>query len=279
MKKLFYAVLGAAFLIGTASCNKGTNTAADPANDSLAMARGYVMGTQMGQQLMYSAMQGQKIDTTLFLNGFKEGLAKASDSTKFAYFAGAITGHQMGTSLVADKLDSKIFIKYFEAALKGDSTLTKWTTEEAMNYLQTAEQKLQEKKMEEQFGKNKKEGADFLNNFAKEEGVKKTESGIAYKMLSTGTGATPSIEDRVQVHYRGTLINGEEFDKSGEEPVEFGVTQVIAGWTEILQLMKEGDKVKVVIPQELAYGERQTGNIDPFSTLVFEIELVKVIKQ
>ncbi len=278
MKKLFYAALAVASMFGAISCGGSSNAEKDPANDSLAMARGYVMGAQMGQQLMYSAMQGQAIDTALFLKGFKEGIALAGDSAKFAYFAGALTGHQMGSSLVEDKIDQALFLKYFEAALMGDTTLTKWSQEDAMTYLNSAEQKLEEKKLEEKFGKNRKEGADFLAKFEKEEGVQKTESGIAYKVLTPGTGATPTAEDRVQVHYKGTLINGEEFDKSGEEPIEFGVNQVIAGWTEMLQLMKEGEKVKVVIPQELAYGARQTGNIEPFSTLVFEVELVKVVK-
>lgn len=278
MKKLLYATLAAATIFGAFSCNSASNTEKDPANDSLAMARGYVMGTQMGQQLMYSAMQGQAIDTTLFLQGFKDGVAKASDSTKFSYFAGAITGHQMGTSLVEDKIDQKLFLKYFEAALMGDTTSIKWASEDAMTYLNEAEQKFEEKKLETKFGKNKTEGAEYLAKFAKEEGVQKTESGLAYKVMTPGTGATPTTTDRVKVHYKGTLINGEEFDKSGEEPVEFGVTQVISGLTEMLQMMKEGETVKVVIPQELAYGKRQTGNIEPFSTLVFEITLVEVVK-
>ncbi|MBB6276407.1 FKBP-type peptidyl-prolyl cis-trans isomerase [Porphyromonas circumdentaria] len=278
MKKLLYAALASATMFGAISCTGSSKTEKDPANDSLAMARGYVMGMQMGQQLMYSAMQGQAIDTALFLQGFKEGITKAADSTKFSYYAGTITGHQMGSSLVEDKIDQKLFLKYFEAGLMGDTTLTKWSMEDAMTYLNGAEQKLEEKKLETKFGKNKTEGAEYLAKFAQEEGVQKTESGIAYKVITPGTGATPTEKDRVKVHYVGTLINGEEFDKSGEEPVEFGVTQVISGWTEILQLMKEGEKVKVVIPQELAYGQRQTGNIDPFSTLVFEITLVEVVK-
>jgi len=117
---------------------------------------------------------------------------------------------------------------------------------------------------------------------ATKEGVKTTASGLQYEVLTEGQGATPTADDKVTVNYRGTLVDGTEFDSSYKrgEPVSFPVNGVIAGWTEALQLMKEGDKFRLVIPENLAYGERGAGQlIGPGSTLVFEVELIKVEKK
>ncbi|MCV6626747.1 MAG: FKBP-type peptidyl-prolyl cis-trans isomerase [Cellvibrionaceae bacterium] len=126
---------------------------------------------------------------------------------------------------------------------------------------------------------NLEKGQAFLAENGKREGVTTTESGLQYEVISAGTGPKPTAEDSVQVHYTGTLIDGEKFDSSVDrgEPTTFGVTQVIPGWTEVLQLMEEGAKWKVYIPSELAYGPGGTGGvIGPNATLVFEIELLKV---
>ncbi len=280
MKKFFSVALGAVCMFGITSCDNpsGETKSANPKNDSLAMARGCVMGTQMGQQLMYASMQGNPIDTVEFLKGFKEGLAKAADSKMYGFYAGQITGHQMGENQIKDQVNVDLFYKYFEASLKGDSTLTKdWTPEEAMQYLEVEEPKVEKRRLEAEFGENKKAGEEFLVNFKKEEGVQVTESGIAYKVLKEGEGVKPTTDSRVKVNYVGTLVDGKEFDRSKDEPVEFGVTQVIPGWTEMLLLMNVGEKVKVVIPENLAYGTRDMGDIKPFSTLVFEVELVEVL--
>jgi FKBP-type peptidyl-prolyl cis-trans isomerase len=128
-----------------------------------------------------------------------------------------------------------------------------------------------------QVGREK--GEAFLAENAKKEGVKVLPSGLQYKVIKEGTGKTPTKSDTVSVHYKGTLIDGREFDSSYKrgEPAEFGVTQVIKGWTEILQLMKEGAKYQVFIPWQLAYGERGAGDlIGPNETLVFDVELLKV---
>lgn len=128
-----------------------------------------------------------------------------------------------------------------------------------------------------QVGREK--GEAFLAENAKKEGVKTLPSGLQYKVLKEGAGKQPTKADTVVVHYKGTLIDGREFDSSYKrgEPAEFGVTQVIKGWTEILQLMKEGAKYQVYIPWQLAYGPQGAGDlIGAHETLVFEVELLKV---
>lgn len=123
------------------------------------------------------------------------------------------------------------------------------------------------------------EGKKFLADNAKKAGVKTTASGLQYEVINSGEGATPKLTDQVTTHYRGTLINGKQFDSSYDrgEPATFPVNGVIKGWTEALQMMKEGDKWRLYIPYNLAYGERGAGqDIPPYSTLIFDIELLKV---
>ena len=135
------------------------------------------------------------------------------------------------------------------------------------------------KKQTEQGEKNKMNGQKFLEENKTKEGIKVTESGLQYEVLTEGKGKTPTSMDTVEVHYRGTLIDGTEFDSSYKrnESISFPLNGVIKGWTEGLQLMKEGSKYKFYIPPELAYGERGAGqSIPPHSTLIFEVELLKV---
>ena len=122
------------------------------------------------------------------------------------------------------------------------------------------------------------EGEKFLAENAEREGVTVTDSGLQYEVMSEGDGASPTAEDTVTVHYKGTLLDGTEFDSSYSrgEPATFPLSRVIPGWTEGVQLMKVGSKFKFFIPSELAYGERSTGKITPNSTLVFEVELLDV---
>ena len=134
-------------------------------------------------------------------------------------------------------------------------------------------------KKSKQFEEVIKEGEEFLKNNAEKEGVKTTESGLQYEILTEGDGAVPEKSDRVTVHYEGTLLDGSVFDSSIKrgEPATFGVTQVINGWTEALQLMPVGSKWRLYIPYDLAYGERGAGpKIGPYSTLIFEVELLEI---
>ena len=138
------------------------------------------------------------------------------------------------------------------------------------------------KAAEAKFGENKKAGEDFLEANKSKKGVKTTESGIQFIVLKEGSGEKPAGPmTKVKVHYHGTNIEGNVFDSSVDKgtPATFGLNQVIKGWTEGVQLMNEGAKYKFFIPQELAYGAQQKGeNIKPFSTLIFEIELLEVLK-
>ncbi|MEA4982336.1 MAG: FKBP-type peptidyl-prolyl cis-trans isomerase [Paludibacter sp.] len=148
--------------------------------------------------------------------------------------------------------------------------------QEAQTIINDYFQQLQEKAFEQ----NIKEGKTFLMENAKRPEVKTTVSGLQYEILTEGKGNTPKASDRVQVHYHGTLINGNVFDSSVNrgEPATFGVTQVIQGWVEALQLMPVGSKWKLYIPSELAYGAQGAGqSIGPHTTLVFEVELLAIV--
>ncbi len=129
---------------------------------------------------------------------------------------------------------------------------------------------------------NRKNGEAFLTENAKREGIKVTESGLQYEVLESGKGDSPKASDNVEVHYTGKLIDGTVFDSSVERgvPASFGVTQVIPGWVEALQLMHEGDKWRLYIPSDLAYGPNGAGGvIGPNMTLIFDVELLRIIKK
>ena len=280
MKKSILSLLAVVAMVCTfASCNKtaqksGANNELSSMTDSVAMIQGYMTGQQLGQQFMMMAMQGMPVDTVEFLKGFKKGIA---DTTKFSYFAGQIQGVQTAMGLAKEGIDTKIFAEYLEYALKGDTTKMTMDQETAYNYIQNYYSKKQEIENKEKYGKNIEEGKKAIEDFAKQDNVITTESGLAYRYATKGTGKSPVDGDKVKVTYRGTLVNGTEFDKS-EEPVEFGVNQVIPGWTELLKLMKEGDQVIAYIPYDLAYGANGSGSsIEPFSTLIFDVTLLEVI--
>lgn len=192
-------------------------------------------------------------------------------------------GMDIGQSLAGQDmpLDIDILMQGLRASYLGEETLL--TQEEALaereQFIQQRQQQLAEERGEEA-RINAEEGEAFLAANAQKEGVTVTDSGLQYRVITEGEGASPDADDRVTVHYRGKLINGVEFDSSYArgEPATFGLNQVIPGWTEGVQLMKEGAKYEFFVPSDLAYGEQgRPGPIGPNSTLIFEVELLEVV--
>ncbi len=176
------------------------------------------------------------------------------------------------------EIDPVLLAKGMLDAKDGKNTLDE---QAAQGYVMTYMQKRQADQMKKMYGKNIDEGEKFLADNKKRDGVQETASGLQYEVITMGTGAKPTAVDMVKVHYTGKLLDSTTFDSSVDrgEPVEFGVNQVIQGWQEGLQLMPVGSKFKFYIPYELAYGEQGTGPIPPFSTLVFDVELLDIVKQ
>jgi len=191
---------------------------------------------------------------------------------------GYIIGHNIGSGFHRDELDLDFnaFVAGIKDGMAGkDSKLTP----EQVTAAQQAFQKAMQAKQEAKAAKLAEVGQKFLENNKKRKGVITTKSGLQYEVLKKGSGKTPTKESQVTTHYTGTLVDGTKFDSSVDrgEPATFPVTGVIKGWTEALQLMKEGDKWKLYIPYELAYGAQgRPPSIPPAATLIFEIELIKV---
>jgi len=195
-------------------------------------------------------------------------------------------GFDMGSSLKKNELDvdPDILGKAIKDVLTGGKTLmTEQEVKIALMALQKDMQAKQQAKMKGLGEKNKKEGEAFLAQNKTKDGVKTLASGLQYKVLAPGKGKSPKASDTVTVNYRGTLIDGTEFDSSYKrgQPASFPVNGVIKGWTEALQLMKEGSKWQLVIPANLAYGENGTpgGPIGPGAVLIFEVELMSIKAQ
>lgn len=176
-------------------------------------------------------------------------------------------------------LDAKALAAGVVDALAGKPALAEAEMREVLNTYQQEMMAKMQAKQKVDGEANAKKGEEYLAANAKKDGVKTTASGLQYKVIKSGTGKTPKATDTVKVHYHGTLIDGTVFDSSVErkEPVSFPVDGVIPGWTEALQLMKEGDKWQVTIPSKLAYGEQGAGGkIGPNSTLIFDVELLAI---
>jgi FKBP-type peptidyl-prolyl cis-trans isomerase len=198
----------------------------------------------------------------------------ASKTDSVSYMLGLSIGHSFKAEAIPG-IKPALIAKGIEEALRGDSTVSE---NEINMFLSTYFRQIQQEKAD----KNLKEGEAFLEANKSKEGVKVTASGLQYKVIQEGTGASPKGSDMVKCNYRGKLINGETFDSSYDrgEPAQFPLNGVIKGWTEGLQLMKEGGKYELYVPSQLGYGERGAGKkIAPNSVLVFEIELLQVIPQ
>ena len=209
--------------------------------------------------------------------GPKTNVSLKSDVDSVSYAIGVSTGlgyKENLKTLPGAEANVDALIAGFVQAIKGDST--KMNMEEAREYMQ----KYFVEASAKEANKTKEEGEKFLADNKTKSGVITTKSGLQYQVITEGTGAKPTAEDHVKVHYTGTLLDGTKFDSSIDrgEPAEFPVSQVIKGWTEGLQLMPVGSKYIFWIPSDLAYGDRGAGQmIKPNSTLKFEVELLEIV--
>ena len=252
----------------------------------------YSIGMSQTQGLKDYLVQRVEMDTAYmdeFIKGLNEGVKK-TDKKKDAYYAGLQIGQQIKNQMIkgvnkelfgADStktISVDNFMAGFVAGTLGKNQ--KMTMQQAQEYTQKNMEAIKAKSMEKNYGANKKAGEDFLAANKAKPGIVTTASGLQYKIVKAGTGATPSDTSKVKVNYKGTLIDGTEFDSSYKrnEPATFVANQVIKGWTEALKLMPVGSKWIIYVPQNLAYGSRDAGQIKPFSTLVFEVELLEIVK-
>jgi len=193
-----------------------------------------------------------------------------------------IFGARIGASFVQQGVDIKVdwLAKGMTDAIAARPlALTNDQMAQIMQDFQNRIAAEQQQRLQRDAAKNLAEGTAFLAANKKKEGVKVLPSGLQYKILKQGTGSSPTAQDKVRTHYRGRFINGAEFDSSYKrgKPAEFALTGVIKGWTEALQLMKEGAKWELYVPANLAYGEKSRQGMPPNSTLIFEVELLEVL--
>ena len=289
MKKivLFAAIVAAA---GLASCTAQAPKANMKSEiDSLS----YMMGVTNTQGLSDFAAQRLGVDSANyadFVRGIQDGIHKANNKEK-AYIAGVQIGQQVGGDMFdninlqlfgndsTQTLSKDNFLAGFIAAVKNGAVAS---VEDARTYVETHTDAIKAKALEAKYGENKAAGIKFLEENKTKEGVVTTESGLQYKVIKAGNGEIPTKESSVKVNYKGTLIDGTEFDSSYKRnaPATFRADQVIKGWTEALTMMPVGSKWELYIPQELAYGSRETGGlIKPYSTLIFEVELLEIEKK
>lgn len=200
-----------------------------------------------------------------------------------SYALGASLGRYMDNSLkeqekLGIKLDNKLLMSGVQDAFAGKSKLSDAEIEQTLKTFEGKVKAAAQAKMQKDAKENSEKGAAFAAKFAKESGVKKTASGLLYKVEKQGSGATPTDSDTVVVNYVGTLTDGKEFDNSYKrgEPLTFRLDGVIPGWTEGLKHVKKGGKIELVIPPDLAYGQNGVPGIPPNSTLVFQVELLDI---
>ena len=288
MKKFTFAAVAAVAAIMISSCGNGTPKASLKSDvDTMSYAIGMAQTQGMKDYLVGSL----GVDTAYmneFIKGLNEGVNAGDNKKKAAYYAGIQIGQQISNRMMkginhevfGDDSTKTISLKNFMAGFISGTTGQKglMTIEEAQETAQRMMQEIKAKEMEKTYGPNKEAGEKFLAANAKKDGVKTLPSGVQYKVIKEGTGAVPTDTSMVKVHYEGRLINDSIFDSSYKrgEPTLFRANQVIKGWTEALCQMPEGSVWEVYIPQQLAYGEREQGQIKPFSALIFKIELLEV---
>lgn len=256
-------------------------------SDSLSYAAGVALTNGLVTYLLQ-----QKMDTTLmadFARGLREGVRSADDPKQKAYMIGLDIARQVNERMLPgiteefkdspDSIIGDLLCKGFIDAIEGDSTVFTYAAAEKLFTEKRAADKLaKENKL---YGPNRDAGETFLKENAKNDSVIVLPSGLQYKVLVKGDGEVPLSNQKVQVNYEGRLIDGTVFDassKHGDKPAEFTPAQVIKGWTEALTMMPVGSKWQLYIPYYLAYGERSAGEIKPFSALIFDVELVGIVK-
>lgn len=202
----------------------------------------------------------------------------SSDASKLGYTFGAQIATDMMRQNLNEDIDANAMFAAFEDVFAGKEPRLSL---DEMQAAQVAYQQKQQAKYQELLDKNKAASDAFLAENAKKSGVKITESGLQYEVLKAGKGRTPTATDTIKVHYKGTLIDGTKFDSSYDRgaPADFGVSGVIPGFGEGLQLMKEGAKYRFTIPSNIAYGEQGPASIGPNQALIFEVELIEVATQ
>ena len=288
MKKvsIFMAIAAAASLASCTAQAPKANLKSDI--DSLS----YSIGMAQTQGLKGYLTGRLDVDTAYmaeFIKGLNEGANKTSKKD-IAYMAGLQIGQQISNQMMKG-INQELFAGDSTKTISKDNFLAGFiagtlekggvmTMEAAQEYTRTAMETIKAKAMEEKYADNKAAGEKFLAENKAKDGVKTTESGLQYKVITEGKGEIPADTCKVKVNYKGTLIDGTEFDSSYKrnEPATFRANQVIKGWTEALTMMPVGSKWELYIPQELAYGSRESGQIKPFSTLIFEVELVGIEK-
>lgn len=295
MKKVSF-IMALAVAAGLASCTaqspKATlTTDVDSLSYAFGMARTEGLDQYLMQQGVDSALMGE------FLKGFNAGTKKTSQKD-VAYMMGQQIGQMVSKNWV-EALNRELFgandsvntvsreqmlAGFLAGVVKDYNVMQK---DIATGYVRAQMPVIKEKILAEKYADNKAAGEKFLAENKNKEGVVTTESGLQYKIIKEGKGAIPAKTDKVKVHYKGTLIDGTEFDSSysrkdkdgNPQPATFRANQVIKGWTEALTMMPVGSKWELYIPQELAYGSRETGaQIKPFSALIFEVELLDIEK-
>ena len=288
MKKLFIAAM-MAVTVASMSTSCGNSTPKPNLKDDVD-TMSYAMGLSQTQGLREYLAQ-MEIDTTYidaFVKGLNDGANAGDDKKKAAYYAGINIGQQISNRMIKG-INSEIFgddstktisLKNFMAGFVTGATGKKglMTLDQAQRVAQFKAMEIKTKNMENTYGANKAAGEKFLKANAKKAGVKTLPSGLQYKVITEGKGALPKDTSLVEVNYEGRTIDGKVFDSSYKrgKAAEMRANQVIKGMTEALVRMPVGSVWEIYIPQNLAYGEREAGEIKPFSTLIFKLELVNI---
>lgn len=280
-------------MTASAKVSEGVKALKDSVNTVNADSLSFLMGVAQSrgfEQYLTSQLHVDEDQIGTFATAFKKSVFSNPSVAEKAVSMGKQIGNQLATQMFAN-LNKELggndsvtvfnqdnFIAGFVAGATSTNELM--DVDSAATYVQTAMKSIQENKLLEQYGDNKKAGEDFLEANKAKDGVVTTPSGLQYKVLKKGRGKIAGPADKVKVHYEGTLLDGTVFDSSYErkEPATFSPNQVIKGWQEALTMMPEGSTYELYIPQELAYGERNAGKIKPFSALIFKVELLKVEK-